>query len=181
VLQHTLVVPAVSLQSPEQSGQLIVPTAAVTYCCTPRLPLLPAAVQGLMEDGELWLKIHWVGYDLPTWDTCDQLDAHPADYDYLSDETRQWVVLRYEALQKQQQQQQEEEEQQQQQQEQRQPRKRQLRVQQQQPQRRTRRSRSAAAGSSSNANSSSSGSSSSGYSNPLLEDGCSDHHHHVTN
>jgi alpha-galactosidase/6-phospho-beta-glucosidase family protein len=141
------------------------------------LLLLPARGQGVMEDGELWLKIHWVGYDTPTWDTCDQLNAHPADYDYLSDETRQWVVARYEALQ-QQQQQQEEEQQEQEQEQQQQQRKRQLRSQQ--VQRRTTR-RSAAAGSSSNVNSSSrstssggSSSSSSRYTNPLLEDGCSE-------
>lgn len=107
--------------------------------------------QACMEDGVLWLRVAWVGYDLPTWITASKLNAPPGEYDFETPELRDWVVARHEALQRHSQ------------------RKRAHEEQQQQQQRKTR-SRGAADGGSS---SSSSSSATVSLADPLLADGYS--------
>jgi hypothetical protein len=51
-----------------------------------------------MEDGKLLLQVNWVGYDLPTWIESEELNAHPQQYDFISEALQGWVVVRYNAL-----------------------------------------------------------------------------------
>jgi hypothetical protein len=130
-------------------------TVALPSLQPPWQPTFPLPKQACMDGGELLLRVAWVGYDLPSWIDSSELNAHPDEYDFLSDELRTWVGLRYDALQKHNQRKRRQEQQQQQ--------------QQQQQQRRVTRSRSTAdAGSSA---SSSASSSTGSHTDPLLADG----------